>query len=220
MRGRSGRKPAELAACVREHVEAGAVRCPRAGKEDRVVVVRRQLARFSGLEVDQVNRRVAVVPDVERQQLRTVRRELAGKENMPSPNTARVSPLPTIPNPDLHVGRVARVRRVGELRPVGCPRGSRRRSAEPAARRSACPASRDRRRACRADEISSPSWSAHSKIRPSVGDTPAPRTVSSVNAVSWSGQPPSTGTRQRLNCPDMLLANSNCDPSAVNANDR
>jgi hypothetical protein len=41
---------------------------------------------------------------------------------------------------------------------------------------------------------------------------------SSVNAVNWSGQPPSTGTRQRLNCPDMLLANSNCDPSAVKAN--
>src|SRR6266852_5059022 len=54
-------------------------------------------------------------------------------------------------------------------------------------------------------------------MRPSVGDTPAPRTVSSANAVSWSGQPPSTGTRQRLNWPDMLLAKSSEALSAEKA---
>ena len=31
------------------------------------------------------------------------------------------------------------------------------------------------------------------------------------------GQPPPTGTRQRLNCPEMLLTNSTCAPSGVNA---
>src|SRR5262245_29102888 len=50
---------------------------------------------------------------------------------------------------------------------------------------------------------------------PSVRETPIPRTVSSLNAVSWSGQPPSTGTRQRLNWPDMFVAKSTCDPSPV-----
>ena len=117
------RKPAELAPRVREHVEAGAVRCPRAGKEDRVVIVRRQLARFPGLEVDQVNRGVAVVPEVERQQLRTVRGELAREgEHALAEDRPRLAAR-DVPNPDLHVGRVARVRRVGELRPVGCPGG-------------------------------------------------------------------------------------------------
>src|SRR5688500_3404949 len=52
---------------------------------------------------------------------------------------------------------------------------------------------------------------------PPLGETPMPRTVSSLNAVSWSGQPPSTGTRQRLNWPEMLLAKSRCAPSAVKA---
>src|SRR5206468_9265757 len=61
----------------------------------------------------------------------------------------------------------------------------------------------------------SPSWSALSRMRPSVGETPTPRTVSSVNEVSWSGQPPSTGTRQRLNWPEMLLAKSRFAPSAL-----
>ena len=53
-------------------------------------------------------------------------------------------------------------------------------------------------------------------IVPSLGETAIWRTVWSVNAVSWSGQPPSTGTRQRLNWPEMLLAKSTCSPSCVN----
>src|SRR5439155_7442771 len=63
---------------------------------------------------------------------------------------------------------------------------------------------------------SSPSWSAQSTTVPSRGETPAPRTVSSVNAVSWSGQPPSTGTRQRLNWPEMFEAKRRCAPSSEN----
>src|SRR5439155_2318249 len=114
----------KLTAGVGDHVEAGAVDGPWAGHEHRLVVVRRELTRFPGLEVDQVNRRVAVVPEVERQQLRPVWRETPWeREHALAEHRARLATR-GVTNPDLHVGGVARIRRVSEPRPVGRPRGA------------------------------------------------------------------------------------------------
>src|SRR5581483_9110662 len=63
---------------------------------------------------------------------------------------------------------------------------------------------------------SSPSLSAANPIRPS-RRTARARTVLSLYAVSCAGQPPPTGTRQRLNWPEMFDTKRTPSPSAVNA---
>jgi hypothetical protein len=67
------REAAELATFVGRHVEARTVAGPRAREVQTFVVVRSQLARLVRLEVDQMDRGVAVVAEVDREQLRAVR---------------------------------------------------------------------------------------------------------------------------------------------------
>src|SRR2546422_968478 len=108
------RKAAELAALVRDHVETGPVRRPGARNVDRVVIVRRELVRVAGLYVDEKDREVAVVAEVDRQQLRTVGRPGPGERELPlAEHLSRLTRL-GVAHPALHVGRLARVRRVGE----------------------------------------------------------------------------------------------------------
>jgi hypothetical protein len=66
------REPAEFAAVVGDEIEARSVVRPRARNEERVVVVRRELAGLAALEVNEMRRGVAVVPELECQQLRAV----------------------------------------------------------------------------------------------------------------------------------------------------
>ena len=146
------RKPAELAARVREHVEARAVRLPMGRKgrsRRRRAASARAFPRSRGRPGESTRRCCSG----SRASAASNRPERIGPGRRTCPR--RIPPASRRfrhpePRPPCRTGCARSPRRRTSSRRV--PTRRRRRSAGPAARRSACPASRDRRRACRADE--------------------------------------------------------------------
>ena len=115
------RETAELAACIGDHVKARTVAGPRPRGEDAVLVVRRQLTRAASLHVDEVDGGIAVVPGLDGEQLRAVGRPWAReREHLLAEHGPRLTGG-GVADPALHVGGLARIRGVGELRSVPRP---------------------------------------------------------------------------------------------------
>src|SRR5204863_6913937 len=111
----------EHAALVAQEIDAATVARPRPGDELDLALVRRQLMRLTGLDVDDVERVVGVGPELEADELRPVRRPVRGEGIHPLPEHVPRLALTLAPDEDLAVLRPARVCREGEARPARRP---------------------------------------------------------------------------------------------------